>query len=147
MSFIRSEVLTGMSVPNGQSTIEGRIPACGTGLLYSLLVNQTGGSLDGYTVEIFSKSAAVTPNYPVGSVPTVSGDPEGAATIHRVIAPLTVAGAAADGAVYIPNGQPFYNRDSTIADRHDYLWFKLTPAVGITSKVFSMLITYSEADQ
>lgn len=146
MAFIRSETLVSMAVPAGQTTIEGRIPACGSGLLFSLLANQTGGTLDGFTVELFSKSAAVTPNYPVGDVPAVTGSLTGPATIHRAIAPLVV-GAAADGAAYVPNGQPFYNSDSSISNRQDYLWFKITPVSNITSKLFSLLITYSEADQ
>lgn len=147
MAFIRSETLVSMALPSGKSTIEGRIPATGSGRLFSLLVEQVGGASDGFTVEIFSISGAVTPNFPDGSPPSVIAALVGPASVHRVIDPLVVAAASLKGAVYIANGQPYYNRDSNIGLRQDYLWFKITPNVNGNSKLFTILITYAEADQ
>jgi hypothetical protein len=146
MAFIRSEILVSMAFPTGQSTIQGRIPATGSGRLFSLLAEQVGGNADGYTVELFSASGAVTPNYPEDAVPTAVAL-VGPASVHRVIDPLVVASTNMKGAVYIANGQPYYNRESTLAARQDYLWFKITPNVANTNKVFTILITYAEADQ
>lgn len=147
MGMIRSIAMEG--ILNAQSNLTFQVSIVGTGRLHSFLVSQDSGSLDGFTVELFSTQAAIngTVNYGTLVASTnLDTDLIGAADNHLVIEPIVAAASASQAAVYIPNGQPYFNSDTTVRGRQDFLYVVITPQSPGVSKAFSLLLTYAEHD-
>jgi len=146
-SVLQSNELTGLvNTTNPYSPLNVPIRAVAVGLLYSVLVEQTAGNIDGFSVTVYCSSNAAVPNIHAVAGDTIYTPPNSngslSADLYRVIDKASVASGTSLLTVFIPNGQPYANVHNTTRDRESYLYLSIVPNSPAANKTFDARVVY-----
>jgi len=153
MSLYCDELLACANTVNPYTPINFPVRAIGSGYLISIIAKQTGGNLDGFTVDVYSSGTAAVPNIAVhGDAAAEAVNANGGAghaDIYRVIDRITVAGAASVAKSYQSAGQGFYNAHNTTNERRNSrLYVSIAPTTPAAAKTFDVrVITRTPSDE
>jgi hypothetical protein len=144
MSRISEYILA--DVNQNRQKIRFAVRVTGRGRLFALLIKQTAGALDGFSVDVYSYKAACPLTYPApeDESETDTLDP----SIFQVIDTQTVSASASMLAwrESTGHGVPYVNHDITTRNRVDELYIQLTVSSPNSNKHFDVRAVYAESE-